>query len=195
MHNFKNPTKLNVFHPFMGLSLINNAISVYLDFFFISNLKRLWSSNLWSFTIILCQWFRFLICSSTSNIALDFKSLMVDMIWSNVMECLCHKWPWICSVWHSHNSIHDLFSYYHIFNRNCLYYWRSWHLIFSGVQVTQTGVDPWFFGGVQVTQSLVFCIVFFLPLIIFLSLFCWQYNCQSFDLLLLISLLVYLNFS
>jgi hypothetical protein len=37
--------------------------------------------------------------------------------------------------------------------------------------------------------------VFFLPLIILLSLFCWQYNCQSFDLLLLISLLVYLNFS
>jgi len=50
-------------------------------------------------------------------------------------------------------------------------------------------------GGVRDPQSLVFCIVFCRPLLVLLFLFYWALYCLSFDLRLLMTSMVSLNFS
>ena len=52
------------------------------------------------------------------------------------------------------------------------------------------------FSGTHDAQSLVFCVVFWAPLFLYLSLFFWSLYCQSlFNVPLLITPLVYSNFS
>jgi len=107
------------------------------------------------------------------------------MTWLNVVECLCHKWSRICSVWRNHNSVLSLFKTCHwICNKSKTMdvFRRTW-------------VHPPFFSGVRVARSLVFCVVFVDYCLSFYLFFFWPLHWLSFDLRLLITPLVSSNFS
>ena len=51
------------------------------------------------------------------------------------------------------------------------------------------------FNWVHIARSIVFCVMFYRSLFVFVSFFFWPLCCLSFDLRLLLTLLVYYNFS
>ena len=102
------------------------------------------------------------------------------MTWLTAMKYLCRKWPWVCST--------------------CRTTSRSFpHLWLINVCVTRlTGPVPlasgvvFRFSGVRDTRSLVLCVCFVGR---WLSFFFWPLCCLSLDLRILITHLVYSNFS
>jgi hypothetical protein len=102
-----------------------------------------------------------------------FESFTVaTMIWLIVREYLCHKWPRICSIcrycnpsfphsWLITGFVTRLTRRVHKWSRNC------YHLSSCPV-----------FIGVRVGQSLVFCVVFCISLLVIVSLLYWPLHCH-----------------
>jgi len=98
-----------------------------------------------------------------------------------------------CSVCHNHNPVLSSFMTYH---RVCNKSNTTGATCGSGTAYPSEA--PEFtpsFSGLRVARSLVFCVVFCRSLFALLSFFFWSLCCLSFNLQLLITLLISSNFS
>ena len=109
-----------------------------------------------------------------------------------VREYLCHKWARMCFVCRNHNPVLSSFTTYHwVCNR--VTRWVA-HVEQKLLTLPERPSSPSVFNGVGIARLLVFCVWYFVDHC--LSFFFWAFYCLSFfDLRLLITALVFSNFS
>ena len=84
---------------------------------------------------------------------------LATMTWLTVMECLCHKWPRICSTCHKHSPI-LFFPHSWLISGPVTRLTRRMPLVEQELLTLPEHLSYYAFSGVRVTRSLVLCACF-----------------------------------
>ena len=116
------------------------------------------------------------------------KHIRFTMTWLTTMQCLCHKWPRICSTCRKHFPVLSSVMTYHGFVTRLT--------PVELLSLPEHLGSPPVFSGVLVTRSLVLCVCFVDRCLSFCTFFSWPLCCLFFfDLQILVIPLVFSNSS